>query len=124
LPGFEAFRPLGYSLRDIQTLKGPFDSIVLYGNNFGLFGGRTQALRLLAAMREITSPQATILAAAADPYRTSDPVHLAYHRRNRERGRMAGQLRLRIRYRQFRGDWFDYLFASPTEVRNIVAKTG
>ncbi|MDP8980399.1 MAG: class I SAM-dependent methyltransferase [Acidobacteriota bacterium] len=122
LRGVQAARVL--SIRDIQTLKGPFDSIVMYGNNFGLFGGRTQAVRLLAAMREITSPQATILAAAADPYRTSDPVHLAYHRRNRERGRMAGQLRLRIRYRQFRGDWFDYLFASPTEVRNIVAKTG
>jgi len=56
--------------------------------------------------------------------KTSDPVHLAYQQRNRDRGRMAGQLRLRIRYRQFRGDWFDYLFASPAEVRGIVANTG
>ena len=112
------------SIRDIQTLKGPFDSIVMYGNNFGLFGGMTRARRLLAAMRKITSPHATILASASDPYKTSDPVHLAYQQRNRDRGRMSGQLRLRVRYRQFRGDWFDYLFASPAEVRAIVAKTG
>ena len=112
------------SIRDIQTLRGPFDSIVLYGNNFGLFGGMTQARRLLSTMRGITSSHATIIAVASDPYKTNDPVHLAYLQRNRERGRMAGQLRLRIRYRQFRGDWFDYLFASPAEVRSIVAKTG
>jgi SAM-dependent methyltransferase len=122
LRGVKAARVL--SIRDIQTLRGPFDTIVLYGNNFGLFGGITQAHRLLAAMRGITSPDATIIAAAADPYQTRDPLHLAYQRRNRERGRMSGQLRLRIRYRQFRGGWFDYLFASPAEVRGIVAQTG
>ena len=122
LRGVKAARAL--SIRDIQTLKGPFDSIVLYGNNFGLFGGMTRARRLLAVMHRITSPDAAIVAAAADPYKTDDPVHLAYQQRNRERGRMGGQLRLRIRYRQFRGDWFDYLFASAAEVRSIVAKTG
>ena len=122
LRGVKAVRVL--SIRDIHTLRGPFDSIVLYGNNFGLFGGMTPARRLLAVMRKITSPHATILASVADPYKTSDPVHLAYHQRNRERGRMAGQLRLRVRYLQYRGDWFDYLFASPAEVRSIVAKTG
>jgi hypothetical protein len=35
---------------------------------------------------------------------------------------MAGQLRLRIRYRQYRGPWFDYLLASAAEVHTIVAK--
>ncbi|HEV3201191.1 MAG TPA: class I SAM-dependent methyltransferase [Bryobacteraceae bacterium] len=112
------------SIRDIQTLTGPFDSIVLYGNNFGLFGGMKQARRLLAVMRRITSSDATIIAAAADPYKTKDPIHMAYHRRNRERGRMGGQLRLRVRYHQFRGNWFDYLFASAAEVRGIVEKSG
>jgi hypothetical protein len=75
-------------------------------------------------MRKITTPDAVIIAAAADPYTTRDPVHLAYHKKNRERGRMAGQLRLRIRYRQFRGYWFDYLFASQDEVHSIVETTG
>lgn len=59
-----------------------------------------------------------------DPYKTNDPVHLAYQQLNRTRGRMAGQLRLRIRYRQYRGPWFDYLLASAAEVHTIVAKTG
>jgi SAM-dependent methyltransferase len=111
-------------IRDIHTLRGRFDAIVLYGNNFGLLGGMTQARRLLKAMHAISSPSATILAASADPYKTHEPLHLGYHKRNRERGRMGGQIRFRIRYRQFRGDWFDYLFVSIPEMRGIVAGTG
>ena len=111
------------SILDIETLGGPFDSIVMYGNNFGLFGGMARARRLLAVMHRITPSDATIIAATSDPYKTRDPVHLAYHQRNRERGRMSGQVRVRIRYRQFKGDWFDYLFASAAELRAIVAKT-
>jgi len=112
------------SIQAIHTLRSPFDSIVLFGNNFGLFGSKARARQLLRAMFQITSPDSTILATAADPYRTRDPVHLAYQERNRQRGRMSGQLRVRIRHRQFRGGWFDYLFASATEVREIVANTG
>lgn len=122
LRGVKAARVL--SIEDIETLRGPFNSIVMYGNNFGLFGGMAGARRLLAGMLGITSSDATIIAASKDPYKTHDPVHRAYQQRNRERGRMGGQVRLRIRYRQFKGDWFDYLFASPSELRTIVAKTG
>ena len=122
LRGVKAARVL--SIDEIQSLKDRFGTIVLYGNNFGLFGGMRKARRLLAAMRRITAPDALIIAAATDPYKTRDPVHLAYHQRNRDRGRMAGQIRLRIRYRQFRGPWFDYLFASQDEVRVLIENTG
>jgi SAM-dependent methyltransferase len=111
-------------IRDVGRLKGPFASIVLYGNNFGLLGGSKRARRLLAAMHRITTPDAQIVAAVADPHRTTDAIHLAYLRRNRVRGRMSGQLRLRVRYQQYTGAWFDYLFASPEEVRAILASTG
>jgi hypothetical protein len=122
LRGVKAVRVL--SIDDVHTLRRRFATIVLYGNNFGLLGVMTRARRLLAAMHKITTLDARIIAAAANPYRTHDPVHLAYHQRNRKHGRMAGQLRLRIRYREYCGDWFDYLFASPGEVRDIVEKTG
>jgi SAM-dependent methyltransferase len=122
LRGVKAARVL--SIDGIQTLRGKFGTIVLYGNNFGLFGGMTKARRLLAAMSRITTSDALIIAAATDPYRTPDPVHLSYHQKNRYRGRMAGQIRLRIRYRQFCGHWFDYLLASQDEVRSMIEKTG
>jgi SAM-dependent methyltransferase len=122
LRGVKSARVL--SIDDIRVLKQKFGSIVLYGNNFGLLGGMKKARRLLGVMHRITTPDALIIAAASDPYKTCDPVHLRYHQRNRDRARMGGQIRLRIRHCQFCGPWFDYLFASQDEVRCIVEKTG
>jgi SAM-dependent methyltransferase len=43
--------------------------------------------------------------------------------RQRKRGRMPGQLRLRVRYRGLSGPWFGYLFASPDEMASILEGT-
>lgn len=104
--------------------RGSFDTIVMYGNNFGLFGNRAKARRLLTVMHRISSGDAVIIAQTLDPLDTKDPLHRAYHRRNRARGRMAGQVRIRVRYRNCIGPWFDYLFVTRTEMRSVVAGTG
>ena len=101
-----------------------FDTIVMFGNNFGLFGSYEKAKALLKQMYNMTSRDAIILAESNDPYKTGDPVHLAYHALNRDRGRMGGQLRIRIRFRQYVGEWFDYLLASRKETKDILLGTG
>lgn len=100
-----------------------FDTIVMFGNNFALFGSRKKAKALLKQMYRITPRDAVILAGTRDPYRTKDAVHLDYHELNRKRGRMAGQLRMRIRFRQYVGRWFDYLFVSREEMKDILLGT-
>jgi SAM-dependent methyltransferase len=112
------------SITDIGPDLGSFDTIVMFGNNFGLFQSFPRARRLLKKMHRITTARARIIAETFDPYQTSIPEHLAYHRRNRRRGRMAGQLRLRIRYRTYCTPWFDYLFVSREEMQAILAGTG
>jgi hypothetical protein len=37
---------------------------------------------------------------------------------------MSGQLRLRVRYRDYATPWFDYLIASPEEMEALVDGTG
>jgi hypothetical protein len=101
-----------------------FDTIVMMGNNFGLFGSPEGARRLLGRFHRMTAPDARIIAETNDPYRTDDPDHLAYHALNRQRGRMSGQLRIRVRYRSLKTPWFDYLFVSQPELREILAGTG
>ena len=50
-------------------------------------------------------------------------MHIAYHQRNRERGRLGGQLRLRLRYRELATEWFDYLVCSVAELEALLAGT-
>jgi SAM-dependent methyltransferase len=104
--------------------QGSFDTIVMFGNNFGLFGNSKKAKASLKQIHRITSKDAIILAGTRDPYKTKDPVHLAYHELNRKRGRMAGQLRIRTRYKQYVGKCVDYLFVSKEETRGILIGTG
>ena len=102
---------------------GMFDTILMWGNNFGLLASRKQAPRLLKRFARITTPDGRIVAQTNNPYATTDPAHLAYHERNRKRGRMPGQIRLRVRYNAYCTPWFDYLMVSPEEMAEIVAET-
>ena len=118
-------RTLCLPFEGIGKFRGnSFDTVVMYGNNFGLFGGFKKARRLLRTLFRITSPDSRIIAVSMDPYATKDPVHLAYHRFNRRRGRMGGQIRIRVRFRNYTGPWFDYLFVSRREMKSILEGTG
>lgn len=102
----------------------PFDTVIMLGNNFGLFANPQRAKRLLRRFHYLTFPGGTLIAESADPYQTEDTDHLAYHEYNRQRNRMPGQIRLRIRFRKYKTDWFDYLFVSQDEMVTILEGTG
>jgi SAM-dependent methyltransferase len=108
----------------ISSELGAFDTVLMLGNNFGLFGSFEGAKRLLKKLNRITSEKGRIIAQSNDVYKTENPVHLDYHKLNRKRGRMPGQIRLRIRYQQYATPWFDYLLVSKDEMENILDGTG
>jgi SAM-dependent methyltransferase len=100
-----------------------YDTFLLLGNNLGLLESVERAPAFLAALARLANPGARIVAQGADPYGTRDPLHVAYHERNRRLGRLGGQLRLRLRYREVASDWFDYLNCSVAELESLVAGT-
>jgi len=101
-----------------------FDTIIMFGNNFGLFGSYTKAKRLLKELHRITTSHAVLLTESLDPYNTREAAHLRYQQSNRRRGRMSGQIRIRVRYHECVGPWFDYLLVSPPEMLQILDGTG
>ena len=85
--------------------------------------GDLSALQAQGALRILTPP--------LDPstlprrgYSLDDEVHLAYHERNRRRGRMSGQVRVRVRYKRHKTPWFDYLLVSEEEMARLLDGTG
>jgi SAM-dependent methyltransferase len=111
-------------IEDVDESLGVFDTVVMYGNNLGLLSSRTKAPRILRRLHRITSDRARIIGECLDPYEGAAPEHLDYHERNRRRGRMGGQIRIRIRYRDIATPWFDYLFLSEDELRELLEGTG
>jgi len=111
-------------INDIDPSIGIYDTVLMLGHNFGLFGSFNGTRSILKKLDRITSDQARIIATTTDVYRTEDPDQLNYHEYNRNHGRMSGQLKVKVRYKKFATPWFDYLIVSKDEMENILDGTG
>ncbi len=101
---------------------GEFDTVLLFGNNLGICGTVARFRRMLGELHRITSPRGCILATTRAPG-TRTTQDLEYIRRNLERGRDAGQTRLRLVWDGVEGDWFDLLLFAPTDLaRHALAR--
>lgn len=108
----------------LDSKLGKFDTILMLGNNFGLFANKKRAKWLLRRFFHITTENAIIVAESRDPYQTDESYHLEYHKSNRKRGRMGGQIRLRVRFKKYAEPWYDYLLVSKDEMQEILEGTG
>lgn len=111
------------TIRDLSDDTGPFDTIILMGNNLGLIGPGDSGDRFLCELASLAAPGAQLIGSGLDPYHTHAPEHLACHERNRRHGRLSGHVRIRVRDRCVATPWFDYVHRSPDELATAVAKT-
>lgn len=105
-------------------LAGSFDVALLLGNNLSLMSSRAAAAGFLTSITALLRPGGSIVGTCLDPHQTSKPAHLAYHQRNTEQGRMAGQIRMRVRYQRLASGWFDWLTMSPAELAGLASAAG
>ena len=113
------------AIEDLPKFKSrSFDTVIMFGNNFGLFGNKKKAKQLLKELHRITPKNGVIMAESRDPYMTDNPVHFKYHKANVKQGRMPGQLRMKIRFMQYSTPWYDYLYVSEKEMTEILKDTG
>ncbi len=101
--------------------KSEFDTVILFGNNLGICGTPQRFRRMLRELHRTTSAHGRILATTRQPS-TTDPIHKGYLRRNLERGRAIGQIRLRSVLNGKCGACFDLLLLAPTDLMQLAAK--
>jgi SAM-dependent methyltransferase len=111
-------------LEKLDDSLGRFDTVVMFGNNLGLLGNRTKAKRILRRLHAITTERGRIVGSNYNPHGTKNRFHRTYQRGNRERGRMPGQVRIRLRYNELVSPWMEWLFASPRELDGLLEGTG
>lgn len=109
---------------DHAATRARYDTFLLCGNNLGLLENARNGRAFLVALGSMASPKARIIATGTDPYGLDDPARRRYIEDNRQRGRMGGQARIRIRYRDLTTEWFEYLYCSLDELAELAADTG
>ncbi len=112
------------SITDIDSSLGVFDTILLLGGNFGLLGNPQRAKRILRRIHKLTSRNGRIITASINPRTTDDPDHLAYHVANIAKDKLPGQLKIRVRYKQYATPWIEFFWVSRQEMENVLEGTG
>lgn len=112
------------SITRVSRKIGIYDTILMMGNNFGLFSNKKRARWMLRRFDSMTPADSRIIAQSLNPHQTDDQDHIAYHATNISMGRMAGQVRIRVRYKTYITPWFDYLMVSTQEMAEILHGTG
>ncbi len=73
------------SIEEAKFKPNSFDSVIMMGNNFSLFGSLKKARRLLKKLHSMTSENALIIAETRNPYKTDNPVYLEYYEYNKKK---------------------------------------
>jgi SAM-dependent methyltransferase len=101
-----------------------YDTFLLMGENLGLLEGASLAPVFLAELAAIARPGARIIGHGADPEAAADEALARYLRRDREPGRLPGELTIRLRHRDLATEWFGYLLCGPAELGELARGTG
>jgi len=112
-------------LEDLDRRLETFDSLVLFGNNFGIFETPSRAHQLLIYLAKNTKPGARIFAESTNAYCGGAPAFdRSYYFKNKSLGRSPGQVTLRYHYGHVTGPWFRWIYVSRSEMRSVVIGTG
>lgn len=111
-------------VRDLDFPEGCFDTVVMFGNNFGIAGGILETRRMLDGLHRVTGEDGIVIASTLDPLKTDNPVHLVYHEQNRRRGRPPGLVKIRVCFRGECDDWFELLMVGEEELVEVLEPTG
>ncbi|HVB71448.1 MAG TPA: methyltransferase domain-containing protein [Acidimicrobiales bacterium] len=112
-------------LEDLESRIDTFDSIVMFGNNFGILGTPDHARQCLIDLARFAMPDARIFTESTNAYGGGAPgFNRSYYRQNKMRGVAPGQIRLRFRFGSLIGPWFDWLYVSPKQMRLLLRGTG
>ena len=111
-------------LRRLDLEPASFGSIIIMGNTVGAHQTPETLPMFLSTLRRGVRPGGHFLCTAVDPLDTDEPIHLDYHRRNRERGRPPGLTRIRMKYRDLVDEWMDLWLLTPDELLEAAKTEG
>jgi SAM-dependent methyltransferase len=111
-------------LRNLDLEPASFGSVIIMGNTLGAHQTPESLPRLLRALRAGVRPGGHLLVSTVEPLETEDPAHLAYHRKNRDRGLPPGLTRIRMSYKDIREEWMYLWMPTGGELAQASAGTG
>ncbi|MBF8294953.1 MAG: Methyltransferase type 11 [Bacteroidetes bacterium] len=104
--------------------QGKFDTLLMLLHGIGMVGTLAGLRRFLNHAHTLIDPGGIIVFDSLDVRCTDDPVHLAYHERNRNENRFIGEIHFQIEYKGLRGSPFSWLQVDPETLDKVSMDEG
>ena len=99
------------TIYDLKKVK--FDTIILMGRSIGFVENLSGLKKFLNYCKDLLNPEGIILLDSIDVQKTTNQIHLAYHKKNLELGRYFGEIRIQIEYKGQLGERIQILHVDP-----------
>ena len=110
---------------DVMTFRGgPFDTLLMLGHGVGMTGTLRGLETFLRHATGLLHPGGQLLLDSLDARRTDDPRHRAYHESNEAAGRYAGEIRMRLVFRDHTGPPVPWLHVDPDTLASVAGAAG
>jgi len=109
-------------IENLGSIKNRYDTFLLLGNNLALLSNPKKGRKIITQLDQLANKGARVIATCAI-LNQDDPEHKSYQEENIRNNRSAGQLKLRVKYKDITGDWFEYWFLSSAELYALLKGT-
>jgi len=117
-------------LMDAKEMNFPdksFDAVLILYYGLGLAGTIDDERKLLKDIYRITAERGLLIGSSIDALQTNNPLHIAYQEFNKKKGKSFGditQVTLRLRHKEYVGEWYNFLFINPNGLSELIKDTG
>ncbi|GAA1109865.1 class I SAM-dependent methyltransferase [Nocardiopsis exhalans] len=99
----------------------PVDSVIALGGGLGIAETKDDVPLFLERLASWLAPGGTIITSSVN-WKTTAHAHRAWVDNALAQGRYPGDVRLRLRYKNTVGDWFDWTWIDPDTLRTLAAE--
>lgn len=116
---------LSAEVADVHSYQPPqqLQAVLALGGGIGLAGQRSQVPNLLATLVSWLTPEGVLAISSIDWSTTADK-HREWVDTASRAGRYPGEVRLRLRYGDLAGDWFDWVWLDEASLEDDCAQAG
>ncbi len=109
---------------DIWDLTGKYDTLMLLGRGIGIVGNLEELENFLYHCQSLLNKNGQMLINGINFKQTDFIKHIRYQQRNRKAHRFEGISRIRLKYKDLTGPWFNWLLVDYDTLKTYAIKAG
>ncbi|WP_144937415.1 bifunctional 2-polyprenyl-6-hydroxyphenol methylase/3-demethylubiquinol 3-O-methyltransferase UbiG [Paenibacillus sp. 32O-W] len=104
--------------------RDKFDTIVFMDGSLGMIGRISRLSEMFEKINKILSINGQIVIMGIDWRDSNNPIHIKYNQKNHEANKYGGEIKIRLRFNDIVGEWFEWVWVDPDTLMQLAIASG